>query len=224
MQDTFTVGGEKLRYPGDPAGSPWNTINCRCTQLPVLDDMAAGPEEPVTELERLPEQLTHEQLMPWFYDLSDEDRGALAYYQGSGFININAGLRGMMDIDELTRDMIREMDAVVAQNKLSDATTLFRGFKPEQFGVTDMRDLLGKTIQDNGFISTSIQERIAQSFALSHDGVVAQIIAPKGLNAAYIPDEFEVVLKRGLRLVVETVTKRDVDGEILDYVLLRVVP
>lgn len=33
----FRVGGEWLAYPGDPAGSGWNTINCRCTLIPVLD-------------------------------------------------------------------------------------------------------------------------------------------------------------------------------------------
>ena len=34
--EAFSVGGERLKFPGDPAGSPWNTINCRCTQLPVI--------------------------------------------------------------------------------------------------------------------------------------------------------------------------------------------
>lgn len=29
--DDFDVGGETLRYPGDPDGSPHNIINCRCT-------------------------------------------------------------------------------------------------------------------------------------------------------------------------------------------------
>lgn len=29
----FTVGGEKLMYPGDPSGSPWNVYNCRCTMI-----------------------------------------------------------------------------------------------------------------------------------------------------------------------------------------------
>jgi uncharacterized protein with gpF-like domain len=28
----FMVGGEALMSPGDPAGSPWNVINCRCKQ------------------------------------------------------------------------------------------------------------------------------------------------------------------------------------------------
>jgi hypothetical protein len=30
LTDTFQVGGEDLRFPGDPAGSPANVINCRC--------------------------------------------------------------------------------------------------------------------------------------------------------------------------------------------------
>lgn len=31
LSDTFQVGGEDLRFPGDPAGRPENVINCRCT-------------------------------------------------------------------------------------------------------------------------------------------------------------------------------------------------
>lgn len=30
LDDFFLVGGERLRYPSDPAGSAGNTINCRC--------------------------------------------------------------------------------------------------------------------------------------------------------------------------------------------------
>lgn len=31
LSDPFQVGGEDLRFPGDPAGSPANVINCRCS-------------------------------------------------------------------------------------------------------------------------------------------------------------------------------------------------
>jgi len=27
---SFEVGGELLDYPGDPSGSGWNIVNCRC--------------------------------------------------------------------------------------------------------------------------------------------------------------------------------------------------
>lgn len=30
LMDTFQVGGQDLRFPGDPSGSPGNVINCRC--------------------------------------------------------------------------------------------------------------------------------------------------------------------------------------------------
>lgn len=41
----FLVGGEELLFPGDPNGSPENTINCRCSTLPVVsvEDIAALP-------------------------------------------------------------------------------------------------------------------------------------------------------------------------------------
>jgi uncharacterized protein with gpF-like domain len=32
LNEPFKVSGESLQYPGDPAGSPSNIINCRCTQ------------------------------------------------------------------------------------------------------------------------------------------------------------------------------------------------
>ena len=36
INEAFDVGGEGLMYPGDPNGSAENTINCRCTLLPVI--------------------------------------------------------------------------------------------------------------------------------------------------------------------------------------------
>lgn len=38
----FTVGGEKLMYPGDPAGSGWNIYSCRCTTVADIDTKASA--------------------------------------------------------------------------------------------------------------------------------------------------------------------------------------
>lgn len=37
----FIVGGEAMDHPGDPAGSPENTCNCRCGCVPVIETAAA---------------------------------------------------------------------------------------------------------------------------------------------------------------------------------------
>jgi HK97 family phage portal protein len=34
ITQAFTIGGEPLMYPGDPSGSAWNVIQCRCTVEP----------------------------------------------------------------------------------------------------------------------------------------------------------------------------------------------
>jgi hypothetical protein len=47
LSDPFTVGGEQLDYPGDPAGSDWNILNCRCwTTTDGIDPAIAVEGEP----------------------------------------------------------------------------------------------------------------------------------------------------------------------------------
>jgi hypothetical protein len=36
VDEAFLVGGEQLRYPGDPQGSPGNIINCLCAVIPIV--------------------------------------------------------------------------------------------------------------------------------------------------------------------------------------------
>lgn len=49
IDETFTVDGEQLEYPGDTAGSPGNVINCRCTWLPVIGAVASSHPLPDSE-------------------------------------------------------------------------------------------------------------------------------------------------------------------------------
>lgn len=37
LGESFDVGGESLRHPGDPKGSPGNIINCRCGLEPIVE-------------------------------------------------------------------------------------------------------------------------------------------------------------------------------------------
>ncbi len=55
LSASFSVGGESLRYPGDPNGSGENIINCRCTMVPVVHnpDDESGKQMPRRIAERL---------------------------------------------------------------------------------------------------------------------------------------------------------------------------
>jgi hypothetical protein len=39
LDEPFEVDGENLKYPGDPAGSAGNTINCVCTTYPKVREI-----------------------------------------------------------------------------------------------------------------------------------------------------------------------------------------
>ena len=39
LNEPFIVGGEELQYPGDPAGSPGNIINCLCSTYPEVGEI-----------------------------------------------------------------------------------------------------------------------------------------------------------------------------------------
>lgn len=54
--ELFQVGGENLRYPGDPAGSARNIIQCRCTTAVVTADEIGGRQPAMiatSDVERL---------------------------------------------------------------------------------------------------------------------------------------------------------------------------
>lgn len=38
IEESFVVGGYKLKYPGDPGGPPEETINCRCVSIYTTPD------------------------------------------------------------------------------------------------------------------------------------------------------------------------------------------
>ena len=52
LDDTFTVDGEQLEFPGDPNGSAGNVINCRCTVLPVVGNRSSRVPEAVQSRRR----------------------------------------------------------------------------------------------------------------------------------------------------------------------------
>lgn len=64
--EPFTVGGEKLMYPGDASGSPWNIYNCRCTMIAQvkgvdMSDAKRRARDPVTGESEVIENMTYQE-------------------------------------------------------------------------------------------------------------------------------------------------------------------
>lgn len=68
--EPFEVGGEKLMYPGDPSGSPWNVYNCRCTVIAKakgldMSDAKRRARDPETGRNIVIENMTFKEWERW---------------------------------------------------------------------------------------------------------------------------------------------------------------
>lgn len=69
--DPFIVGGEKLMFPADTAGSPWNVYNCRCAMRTVeKPGIEAEPRQirvrdPITGKNVVVSDMTYSEWLEW---------------------------------------------------------------------------------------------------------------------------------------------------------------
>ena len=149
--------------------------------------------------------------------LPDEDSPeyrALDDYKGGGYREINGYLRtgstksSTSPASELQKK-VAALDGLMSGSNLAEDAVLYRGFKPPQgFDFDGMRDFV---FEDKGFVSTSVDKRIAGGdFASGRGGVLFKIRARKDTKAIAVESrlglgadgygegsETEVLLPRG---------------------------
>jgi len=178
--------------------------------------------------------------------LGSSEREGIETYTGAGYSWINAYLRGDTELayeqfmtneapgsdeeegggDDYTDYFdSRVSDAIYGLDKafkgdgavLKDDVLVWRGIGKDAGILEDVIDGgVGTIIQDSGFISTSVHDKIARNFAGQH-GTVLKIVARKGTKGLYPQaasmghsDEYELILPRDSKLRVIEINKERV--------------
>lgn len=153
---------------------------------------------------------------------------AVFEYTTSRYMDINGGLRDGKVLNKSNRDIANKLDYAINNSTIKDGTTLYRGTTLESLGlsgsvknlkVSDLKNLEGKTITDNAFMSTSTSQKSASIFSgrsMNTSGNVEFVINvngnKKGLNVGknsnFGDKENEVLLPRNANLKVTKVKRR----------------
>ncbi len=163
--------------------------------------------------------------------LSESETHALLNYGDAGYYHdINTPLReGKPLIEESnplstsdgtqrgylsTAEVVAGLDSALSHSQLPENMNLYRGINNWQkvFGVGSEDELVGKTVRDNGFISTSVEKSIAAPLGSTVKDsflTVAQIRCPQGMHAVAMTPNFtefeEVILPRGTSFKITSV-------------------
>lgn len=162
----------------------------------------------------------------WAKGLSKNERSALENYQSEPFhrkptdyIKINRHLRDGDDPTPATRAAVKGLDNAINKGSVPQNTLVYRGLPANLIGKE------GSVFQDNGFVSTSLNSKVAGNFATSKN-VIAEIRVPKGSKGAYMDSlktdlskqqpEHELILPRGSRFKIVSSTGSKVIMELLN--------
>lgn len=159
---------------------------------------------------------------PWTAD----QRAALTKYTGGSYTTINKCARGTAPCDEETKKVLANIKT--AMKPSTKNIVLYRATNPQSFGISsgdELEAMVGKTINDNGVISTSITK-------IGWSGKVKlEIEVPKGSHMAWVqpislhPNENEMILAPGTHYEVVSYKKEaNYYGDVSYIVKLRVIP
>ncbi len=228
--------GQRYRWDDPPEdGAPGSAVNCRCFAEPVLDELLgelgeaplpaqAEPEPTPTEPRGFddPDEMqrwSEQNFRPWIKSWSRQEAGAFNGYRSHHYEPINNYLRfGADEVDErdLTVEAVRRqidlMDAAFARTSVPEDVIAYRGLDMDVEGI-----IPGNVIIDGGYVSTTLDPRIAARFAFATQGrqpVWMEIEVPKGTRAGTIGNhqERELLIARGSEYEVLSVKEGNVPG------------
>ena len=153
-------------------------------------------------------------------EMTADDLKGVDVYVGGRFSNINDGLRGTEKLDDVDKAAIKGLDSAIAKSESPEDVVVFRGATGVGF-LGDPAKLVGKTIKEKGYTSTTLMEDVANGFAYSkvdQDDARFEIKVPKGSKMLSVDsllgedslNQHEMVLPRGSKFKVTGATPKSI--------------
>lgn len=120
--------------------------------------------------------------------LGDPEVAAVRSYVSGDYAGLNSALRTGGEMTVRQQQIVGDLDATIAKAPaLSHDVTLWRGVTDSStaFGTDDLESLVGKTITDPAFGSTTTAENVG--VASARGGPVMKILAPAGTTGLWVP-------------------------------------
>lgn len=236
--DDITSGGQltfhKTKSVVDAIGKASKTANTKS------NDIAAIYKKMLHENDALPTTRFRSEDMPtkfmgwyksWSDNLTEAESGGIHTYTGGAYESMNEYLRGRTkDIDRDEKVAIKNAESALSKAKLPEDIIVRRGsddislaglagkkvnaINAESWLDDNYQSLIGKGLEDKGFMSTS---PIA-SGGFSSRGVEYFIKLPKGTEAAFVApisnfvSEKEILINAGTRFIVNDIKKDSLGG------------
>jgi hypothetical protein len=151
---------------------------------------------------------------PWINSLSKEELSALKIYTGEVFYsNINDTLRGFSNFTYNNEKYCDLITSALSKARTPANLVVFRGTSKMMLGQLKnlpADQLVGKVMEDKAFMSTSLLEG-----EVYDSNLILVMNVPKGTQGAYIGNlsflhgEFEFLLNRGYRMVINKVISKN---------------
>jgi SPP1 gp7 family putative phage head morphogenesis protein len=240
LDETFLVGGVRMDRPHDPTAPADEVIQCRCTlTFEIGDDAltaaAFGKPDQARDYHGRwghggskdsaltgDDALEHVKGLTKSVGYDQYDRLiAIKDYADSGYGPVNDGLRyshgDAAEIGSHRANQIKEIDGIFADTPgLEKPIATYRGMRDYKniFGVSNGQELVGKTLTDQGFMSTSALREVADSFASGSKAAIFTIHSPVGTKAVHVgkatniakKGEGEILFNRGSSMKITKVT------------------
>lgn len=151
----------------------------------------------------------------WLDGLTAAEKQAISLYTGSWYQDVNGALRSDKSLNAYDQARVNAIDSAIAKSEIKKPIVVYRGSTNDLVGgyssIDDIKsNLVGKTIQDKGYMSTSVSKD--SSFG---GNTYYRITIPTGKGrGAYVKSvshfshENEFLLKRGTNFLVTGVTKK----------------